>query len=446
MPHDAVNIDVQSSIPVRTHTMHVTGYDPGWSTYANQCLLYRSVLKMPASTNNPVREDGTRAPSNYWIQRILVQSRPYALSQSGTSGYWAYYTKESTAAYVLPAYMRVDTTTFFDWALAGPLVRANVDANARTKFLNNLGNRSGKDQVELGVAAGEVRETIDLVTELGGATIKAIGSTAKAVRLAPGTIAKALYHLERAGPKEIARRFFNGDTRVLERVIQAWLVYQLGLKPLAYDVYDAEVYLKSKVDQDYFHLDVAVRGGAEDIRDVELLHVNHGDNNATYYISGLYRQTTAIHYAAKYRIPTQATTTQQLGLNNPAYVAWNLMRLTWIVDKVVDVGGWLHSFTAPQGTSFMEGTKSEIRHSSLLRLIDKSVETQGWGSLSGLNPENPPLVQLDWFNREVLSTGIMPSILPGVKNKMGLVQLASTIAALTTLSASRVKWPNPGII
>jgi len=94
----------------------------------------------------------------------------------------------------------------------------------------------------------------------------------------------------------------------------------------------------------------------------------------------------------------------------------------------------------------MEGTKSEIRHSSLLRLIDKSVETQGWGSLSGLNPENPPLVQLDWFNREVLSTGIMPSILPGVKNKMGLVQLASTIAALTTLSASRVKWPNPGII
>ena len=180
--------------------------------------------------------------------------------------------------------MFVDPDTLFSWALAGPLIRTNVDALARTRFLNNLAARSGKDQVELGVAAGELRETNGLVEELGQATISAISSTAREVGRAPGTIAKALYHLQKAGPKEIARRFFNGDTQVLEKVIQAWLVYQLGLKPLAHDVYDAEVYLRSQVDQDYYHLDVAVRGGASDEVDVELSHNVGGQRGYVLYL------------------------------------------------------------------------------------------------------------------------------------------------------------------
>lgn len=448
MPHDAVSVDDLRMDSVRTHTVHTVGYDPGWGTIPDQQLVYRSILKMPASTNNPKRGDGTRAPSPYWIKRALIQARPYHLSQSnpGTGVFWGYYTKESTAAYVLPAEMYVDSTTLFDWALAGPLIRVNVDALARTKFLNNLGDRSGKDQVELGVAAGEIRETIGLANELGQATLSAISSTAKQVGRAPGTIAKALYHLQKAGPREIARRFFNGDTQLLEKVVNAWLVYQLGIKPLAYDLYDAEVYLRSQVDQDYYHLDVTVRGGASDENDVLLSHNTWGINGATYYLSGLYRQSVGIHYACKYRIPTQANTAQQLGLNNPAYVAWNLARLTWAIDKVVDIGNWMHSFMAPQGTSFIEGTKSEIRRTSLLRLVDETVDHLGWGELSGLNPNNPPFVQVEHFNRDVLTVGVMPSFMPGVKNKMGLVQLATTIAALTSISASRVKWPNPGII
>lgn len=448
MPHDAVNIDVSTKDAVRTHRKHTSGYDPGWQTAANQCLLYRSLLKMPATTSNPKRPDGTRAPSPYWIKRLLVQARPYSLSQSnpGSGVYWGQYTFESTAAYVVPSNFNSLESLAFDFALAGPLVRTNVDALARTKFLNNLGSRSGKDQVELGVAAGELRETIDLANELGLGILHGISSTAKQVSQAPGTIAKALYQLEKLGKKEVARRYFNGDTRILERVIQGWLVYQLGLKPLAHDLYDAEVYLRSQTEQDYYHLDVVVRGGAEQIDDVELSHNTWQVNHGTYDLYGLYRQTTAIHYAAKYRIPTQANMPQQLGLNNPAYVAWNLARLTWVVDKVVDIGGWLHSFMAAQGTSFIEGTKSEIRHSSLLRLIDKTASIRGWGAVSGLNPNNPPLIQLDWFNREVLNAGVFPSFMPGVKNKMGLTQLASTVAALTTIVGSRAKWPNPGII
>jgi len=448
MPHDAVNVDDLRLMDSHTHAVHTVGYDPGWYSVPNQVLLFRSYLKMPASVNNPKRDDGTRAPSPYWIKRILIQARPYQLSQQnpGVGLFWGYYMKESTAAYVLPAEMYVDPQTCLDWALAGPLFRTNVDALARTKFLNNLANRSGKDQVELGVAAGEIRETIGLVNELGQATLSAISSTARQVGRAPGTIAKALYHLKQAGPREIANRFFNGDTQILEKVIQAWLVYQLGLKPLAKDVYDSEVYLRSQVDQDYYHLDVTVRGGASDENDVTLSHNTWGVNQGTYYISGVYRQSCGIHYACKYRIPTQANMSQQLGINNPAYVAWNLARLTWVIDKVVDIGGWLHSFMAAQGTSFIEGTKSEIRRTSLLRLVDESEDHLGWGALSGLNPLNPPLVQVEHFNRDVLNVGVMPSFMPGVKNKMGLVQLASTVAALTTLSASRVKWPNPGII
>ncbi|DAD50903.1 maturation protein [ssRNA phage SRR5467091_7] len=450
MPHDAVSVNTITMGDVHKHDAHTSGYEPpGFYTIPDKVILYRNTLMMPASVNNPKDANGVRPISPYWIKRILIQARPRALTQvnPGPGVFWGWYTKESTSVFYMPAEFQIsDPNWTFEFALAGPLVRTNVDALARTKFLNNLGNRSGKDLVELGVAAGELRETIGLVTELGSSTIKAIGSVAKGVSQAPGTIGKALYNLERLGFKETARRFFNGDTRLLEKVVESWLVYQLGIKPLAYDVYDAEVYLRSQVDQDYYHLDVAVKGGASTTEDVQLDHHTYGVNGSTFAIAGLYRQYTAIHYSCKYRIPTQANMSQQLGVNNPGYVAWNLARFTWIVDKVVDIGGWLHSFTGAQNTLFQEGTKSEIRRSSLLNLIDITDQYFDVGPVIGLNPMDPPLVQVEWFNREVLGSAVMPSFLPGVKNKMGLVQLASTVAALTTLSGSRVKWPNPGII
>ena len=136
MPHDAVNIDTLVMGDVRTHTVHVTGYDPGWGTIPNQVLLSRDLLKMPASVNNPIREDGTRAISAYWIQRILIQARPYSLSQSNPGyAYWVWYTKESPAATPNSTWSEPDLVARllrnFVRARASTLVRINGPARAQ---------------------------------------------------------------------------------------------------------------------------------------------------------------------------------------------------------------------------------------------------------------------------------------------------------------------------
>lgn len=448
MPHDAVNIDTATTIPVRTHRKHTGGYDPGWTSYANQHVSRRDILIMPASTSNPKREDGTRAPSAYWTKHAIIRANPKHFSQvnPGIGVIWGYYTFESSTAFYTPAVWLGTSAALFSWALSGSLVRTNVDARARTKFLNNLGSVSGKDRVQLGVAAGEVRETIGLASELGEALLHGILSTAKKVSQSPGTIATALYSLERLGFKETARRFFSGDANLLDKVVSSWLVYQFGIKPLAYDLYDAEIYLKTRIEQDYYHLDVTVRGGAEQVDDVELAHNTWAANGGTYYISGVYRQITGVHYSCKYRIPTQATMAEQLGVNNPAFVLWELARFSWALDKFIEVGKWFHSFMAASGTQFQEGSRSEIRRSSLLQLVDRTESTLGWGKLQGFDPFDVPFFQVEQFDRVVLAGGVMPSFLPGVKNTMGLTQVANLVAALTTLSGSRAKWPNPGII
>ena len=120
---------------------------------------------------------------------------------------------------------------------------------------------------------------------------------------------------------------------------------------------------------------------------------------------------------------------------NPAVVAWELARFSWMVDYVVDIGGWLNSMMAAQNTRFVEGTKSVIQRTGLVEFRDVSqppvVPIQ-----SDLDPLGA-LLQVEDFQRTVLNHGVMPSFLPGIRNKMNLDRLANSMAALTTLVGAR---------
>ena len=90
---------------------------------------------------------------------------------------------------------------------------------------------------------------------------------------------------------------------------------------------------------------------------------------------------------------------------------------------------------AAQNTRFVEGTKSVIQRAGLVEFRDVSqppvVPIQG--DLDSLGA----LLQVEDFQRTVLNHGVMPSFLPGIRNKMNLDRLANSIAALTVLVGAR---------
>lgn len=435
MPHAPIN-DLKTSLrSLNYDSIHVTGYTEhregaGWVELGT--LQY---LAMPETVINPKRPDGTRPVSNYWIKRQFVVL-PRLKVKQGVPPYssWLYRTEGGSCPYSQDL-IGTNPTWNASKLLPSWLVVQNVDALARTKFLTKLGERSGKDQVQLGAAAGEVRETIGMASDLGEGIVKGIRSIARNVSQSPKLVAKSLDLIREVGVREAANRVLRGDVRLLERIVEGWLVVQFGLKPLCYDIYDGTVWLSHAQQAETLRLTVKVRGGASSEQDVQIRSCRFGDNGATYDVDAVVRQSVGVHYACDYEIPTKATIPEQLGLYNPATIAWELARFSWMVDYVVDIGGWLNSMMAAQNTRFVEGTKSVIQRAGLVEFRDVSqppvVPIQG--DLDSLGA----LLQVEDFQRTVLNHGVMPSFLPGIRNKMDLTRLANSMAALTTLVGAR---------
>jgi hypothetical protein len=70
----------------------------------------------------------------------------------------------------------------------------------------------------------------------------------------------------------------------------------------------------------------------------------------------------------------------KLGLDNPAFIAWNLMPLSFVVDWILPVGKWLESFTAYAGLELIQITPSiKLEESAkLVRYIPGPVSPQGF--------------------------------------------------------------------
>lgn len=437
MPHAPILVDN------RVYRTNDTEWSPSWHpTYINHIvaddiaeLVYR---EEPASTNNPVRSDGTRAPSAYWIKRLVV-GNPLARAETLNPPGWfvhlspvcrlAQYSGGSSAGFHLGV-MKLDDQ--------------NCDARARTAFLNKLADASGKDQVSLGVIAGEFRETAGLAADLATGIVGGVRNIARAVKRPPESIANTLYVLGREGKAAAFKQLGSSDNNLLQGVVSSWLVYQFGLKPLAYDISDGVNYLAAQqASPDGLQLTATLKGGASEEYKYQRLLNQSSHNGSPVRLTGRFVQKTSVNYAGVYKIPTKTPLPMALGLYNPGLVAWELLRFTWMVDYVIDIGGWLRSFMAAQDTTFVEGSRSQLRRAYLDGLFSEN--------LDGTTVVDPAkvamMISAEWFERTVLpGVGVMPSFLPGMKNKLNLTRCANSVAALTTLVGARARYGDVPII
>lgn len=431
MPHGPILINN------RTLRTNDTLMAPSWSPTSVNHLVNDDIAELvyreePASTNNPVRADGTRAPSAYWIKTLVVNN-PLARAETFNPTGW--FTILSPVCR-LAQYSGGSSAGFHSGVLK--LDDQNADARARTTFLNKLADASGKDQVSLGVIAGEFRETVGLAADLATNVVKGVRNIAQIHRRPPESIANALYVHGREGGAAALKQLGGSDNALLQSIVSSWLVFQLGLKPLAYDIEDGVNFLAAQqASPEGLQLTATLKGGAsEEYKYQRLLNQSFHNGNPI-RLDGNFVQKTSVNYAGVYKIPTKTPLPLALGLQNPALVAWELLRFTWMVDYVIDIGGWLRSFMAAEGTSFVEGSRSWLRKAYL----DGIVSTSGQGAISVDPAKVEMMIAADFFERTVVSpAGVMPSFLPGMKNKLDLPRLANSIAALTTLVSARTNY------
>lgn len=433
VPHGPILINNQ--VLRVNDTLTAPSWSPGSINHSVNSDLAEVVYREePASVSNPVRPDGTRAPSAYEIKHMVIKNPLSRGATENPSGWFQLPSPTCRLAQITgnPA----DIALYWDYLLK--MDDQNCDARARTTFLNKLADASGKDQVSLGVIAGEFRETAGLAADLATGMVKGVRNIAQVYRRPPATIARTLDVLGREGRAAAFRQLGSSDNALLQGIVSSWLVYQFGLKPLAYDVQDGVNFLAANQASDRsLELTATLKGGASEEYKYQRLLNQQGHNASPGRLMGHFVQKTSVNYAGVYKIPTKPSMRQALGLENPALVAWELLRFTWMIDYVIDIGGWLRSFMAAADTTFVEGSKSVLRKAYLDRLSYESVV----GTLTQDPSKVEMMIACDHFKRTVVSpAGVMPSFLPGMKNKLDLPRLANSIAALTTLVGARTNY------
>jgi len=423
VPHNA--IDTGYSIPVNTHIISSPSWSPDSLNHSYGVELQQMVWHQePKSTRNVVRADGTRPPSAYWANNVVyVNDVAHVQTGRTTPGWFAHDSSPAVRNMLGGSPSAKDVIDFF----VKP-VGFNVENRAKTKFLLKLNEASGKGKWDLGVAAGELRETVHMAKELANGLVAFPRQLADKVEQAPESILSWLMKAERMGVENALRHTAKKERGSLEFVTNAWLTYQLGLKPLAHDIFDGTVYLKAAMAaDDGSSFGVRVKAGAEEVYKYSKLLVSEGYNGSPLNLYAELSQTVKIDYSCVYKVPVRASLREELGIDNPGALAWELVRYSWLADYALGVGSWLRSMTASNNTTFLEGTMSRKRVTQI----------------DGLRSEPPPgaviirdpaskrmLLDVQLFEREVLHHGVLPAVLPGLKRAIGIDQLANALSVL----------------
>lgn len=204
---------------------------------------------------------------------------------------------------------------------------------------------------------------------------------------------------------------------------QYWLELQYGWKPLLSDIYGlAETAGQRKAG------DLRADAKSAVSKTVEYSNVVPGIQDTFYEtVRGIY----TVKYKLFYGTPNINThLAAQLGLTNPALLAWELLPYSFVVDWFLPIGGWINTLDATTGLDFIKGSKTVVYNASLNRTV---IRTR--------NPSSPPSVEADigFFQEggsflEITRTKLVdfPSArFPRFKSPISPVHAANALALLT---------------
>lgn len=281
-------------------------------------------------------------------------------------------------------------------------LRLTISQNRMNRLKTELLVKAGERKVNYGEAIGESRETLSMIARTA---IKVFRAIIAARHLNWRGVAKALGVKRLSIPK--------GTT-----VANGWLQYQYGWKPLLSDIYDSSKLLQT-----------GLRNTPQLLSVTRVLTTPSGssvsaENWSTATISGTLRSVAKMWFRVR---DVDLSYAHQLGLINPAEVAWALVPFSFVIDWFLPVGSMLEALSARMGLSFVDGYyghKAEINSSmtGLKKVIPGYTLVSGGGSVHGraINYTRQKMVSMPW---------------PGLytKSPFSNIHTANALALLTTL-------------
>jgi len=217
---------------------------------------------------------------------------------------------------------------------------SDLEDRALTSALNKLkGN-----QVNIGVALAEAKQTARLLTE--GAKTIADGVTR--YRRLNVRDWKAVQEWERGGR-------MHWDRRQWRKIPRKWLELQYGWNPLMSDIHGACTALEKTWNQKYPL--IGVQASASETE--QKFRTGTGQYGSTRTERTDYVHS---HKVALYFLLANSWLAQfnALGLVNPALIVWEKVPYSFVVDWFLPIGNWLSALDADFGYTFKAGTHSAV--------------------------------------------------------------------------------------
>lgn len=152
----------------------------------------------------------------------------------------------------------------------------------------------------------------------------------------------------------------NWKTDKAAAASDAWLELQYGWKPLLSDIYGS-IDMISQKGTDAMEKTVSTREAVT----VNTMTSQTTTGPSTLVTTGYHRYT--VKLTVTYRLPAvdlNAHLATQLGLSNPALLAWELLPYSFVVDWFLPVGASLSSLDATLGLVFKHGAYTVVNESS----------------------------------------------------------------------------------
>lgn len=306
------------------------------------------------------------------------------------------------------------------WEPSAPLL-ANMRNRVILKILGKLKDQS----VNLAQVFAERKQTADLIASTA---IRLADSFSKIKR---GDLAGAAGAIGVGVSRNKVTRF-NRTYSVSRQdaIASGWLQLQYGWQPLLMDVHGSAEWLAKKQSRE-------IRGKVSTRLTERGSTMNRFVNNTSpvYDVDTLtdgFVDYSAVVYFAT--VGTELASLKEAGITNPAFLAWELLPYSFVVDWFLPVGNYLSSFDSTLGLGFHKGAftrfwdGSSSQHCSAFGKVDNVINRVN----AGIKSSATKLV----CQREVMPT--FPSAdLPSFKSPVSFVHAANAIALLSNVFNKR---------
>lgn len=284
-----------------------------------------------------------------------------------------------------------------------------------TKLLTKVKGTS----VNLAVAFGERRQTVDLIAGTAGRIAGALKS------LKRGDFMAAARHLGVAGRKRANSRFNSAYAKDRAASLgSGWLQLQYGWKPLLSDIYGLCEDIANKQVDPYT---MTVRAQVK-YKELVSLSSKAGSTSDGLNVLTLARGTRNLKLTGGitfFRTPGAPQDLPRLGITNPLSVAWELLPYSFVIDWFLPIGNWIETLDAPLGIQFFSGFISELATADITAQRFYSGTASGVAYDGVLNSA----VRYSSFERKVLSS--LPDVgLPHFKNPVSTGHMFNALALL----------------